>query len=224
LPSPNIPSWQSALFFPSFVVLESQTSISEGRGSTLPFQLVGMPGLDAERFIGEMQQEQQQQLKCGGGPPEHSSVSGTTGESVRPILNVGIFVGIAAAPHRFRPTFNKNQGQVCNGVFFHYQLPNSAAEPNLFALGIRFLLYCVQHSAALQWRSPSVGYEYNFTDPPVLLILGSERWRELLPLSAAGAIPSHQPTAEKMDELLQWSHKEAMAWAAEHKDVHLYAN
>lgn len=37
--SPNMPSLPSALFFPSFVVLEA-TNVSEGRGTTIPFQVL----------------------------------------------------------------------------------------------------------------------------------------------------------------------------------------
>ncbi|MCA2958655.1 MAG: DUF1343 domain-containing protein, partial [Silvanigrellales bacterium] len=40
LPSPNLPTWDCAFAFPSFVPLEG-TNVSEGRGTTLPFQVVG---------------------------------------------------------------------------------------------------------------------------------------------------------------------------------------
>ena len=48
-PSPNMPTWETALFYPGMVLLEG-TNISEGRGTTLPFQLFGAPFLDQRRF------------------------------------------------------------------------------------------------------------------------------------------------------------------------------
>ncbi len=47
-PSPNMPSWETALLYPGMVLLEG-TNLSEGRGTTLPFQLVGAPYLDPDR-------------------------------------------------------------------------------------------------------------------------------------------------------------------------------
>ena len=41
-PSPNMPSFQSALVYPGQVIWEA-TNISEGRGTTLPFSLFGAP-------------------------------------------------------------------------------------------------------------------------------------------------------------------------------------
>ena len=48
-PSPNMPTWETAMFYPGMVLLEG-TNISEGRGTTLPFQLFGAPFLDQRRF------------------------------------------------------------------------------------------------------------------------------------------------------------------------------
>jgi uncharacterized protein YbbC (DUF1343 family) len=49
LPSPNIPTLDSAVAYPGTVLFEG-TNISEGRGTTRPFELVGAPGVSAERF------------------------------------------------------------------------------------------------------------------------------------------------------------------------------
>lgn len=48
-PSPNMPSWETALLYPGMVLLEG-TNVSEGRGTTLPFQLFGAPFLDQKRL------------------------------------------------------------------------------------------------------------------------------------------------------------------------------
>ena len=53
MPSPNIPTLDSAIVYPGTVLFEG-TLLSEGRGTTRPFELVGAPGVDAERFASEM--------------------------------------------------------------------------------------------------------------------------------------------------------------------------
>ena len=49
LPSPNMPTLDAATVFPGSVHLEG-TQMSEGRGTTRPFELVGAPYIDADRF------------------------------------------------------------------------------------------------------------------------------------------------------------------------------
>ena len=49
MPSPNIPTLDSAIVFPGTVHIEGTTA-SEGRGTTRPFELVGAPWIRAERF------------------------------------------------------------------------------------------------------------------------------------------------------------------------------
>jgi len=49
LPSPNMPTLDAATVFPGTVHLEG-TQMSEGRGTTKPFELVGAPYIDADRF------------------------------------------------------------------------------------------------------------------------------------------------------------------------------
>ncbi|MCE5336896.1 MAG: DUF1343 domain-containing protein [Desulfobacteraceae bacterium] len=49
-PSPNMPSWETALLYPGMVLLEG-TNISEGRGTTLPFHIFGAPFLDRRRVL-----------------------------------------------------------------------------------------------------------------------------------------------------------------------------
>jgi uncharacterized protein YbbC (DUF1343 family) len=53
LPSPNMPTLDTALVYPGTVLFEG-TNVSEGRGTTRPFELVGAPWVDAERFSGQM--------------------------------------------------------------------------------------------------------------------------------------------------------------------------
>lgn len=52
LPSPNLPTSESCLVYPGMVLLEG-TNLSEGRGTTRPFELVGAPYLDPYALVGE---------------------------------------------------------------------------------------------------------------------------------------------------------------------------
>ena len=53
MPSPNMPTLDTAIVYPGTVLFEG-TLLSEGRGTTRPFELVGAPGVEAERFAREL--------------------------------------------------------------------------------------------------------------------------------------------------------------------------
>src|SRR4051812_47554985 len=55
LPSPNIPTVESAVVYPGTVLFEG-TNVSEGRGTTRPFELVGAPWVVAETFAAALNQ------------------------------------------------------------------------------------------------------------------------------------------------------------------------
>src|SRR6266705_2311389 len=48
LPSPNMPTCDTALVYPGQVLLEG-TNLSEGRGTTRPFEIFGAPFIDIAR-------------------------------------------------------------------------------------------------------------------------------------------------------------------------------
>jgi uncharacterized protein YbbC (DUF1343 family) len=56
MPSPNMPWLTTALVYPGQVLLEG-TSLSEGRGTTRPFEIFGAPGLDPWAVLGKIEQE-----------------------------------------------------------------------------------------------------------------------------------------------------------------------
>lgn len=148
MPSPNIPCWESAYFFPSFVILEG-TNISEGRGSTIPFQLIGAPWLN--------------NIECLKFLNNHKEIY---------LNDKNNTSSIVIRPHNFRPTFNKHHNQICYGLQFHIENPQNT---NLFNLGITFLTFCnIYHKETFKWSDP--GYEYNYTDLPINLIYGTDRW------------------------------------------------
>jgi uncharacterized protein YbbC (DUF1343 family) len=49
IPSPNMPTPDTALVYPGMCLLEG-TNLSEGRGTTRPFELFGAPWLDGEKL------------------------------------------------------------------------------------------------------------------------------------------------------------------------------
>ena len=53
MPSPNMPTLESAVVYPGTVLFEG-VMISEGRGTTRPFELLGAPWIDAEPFAAAM--------------------------------------------------------------------------------------------------------------------------------------------------------------------------
>jgi uncharacterized protein YbbC (DUF1343 family) len=53
IPSPNLPTLDSAIVYPGAVLIEG-TMLSEGRGTTRPFELIGAPWIDGERLAREM--------------------------------------------------------------------------------------------------------------------------------------------------------------------------
>jgi uncharacterized protein YbbC (DUF1343 family) len=53
MPSPNIPTFDSTIVYPGTVLFEG-TTVSEGRGTTRPFELIGAPGTDPEPFCADL--------------------------------------------------------------------------------------------------------------------------------------------------------------------------
>jgi uncharacterized protein YbbC (DUF1343 family) len=53
MPSPNIPTLATAAVYPGFCLLEG-TELSEGRGTTRPFEIFGAPFIDPQRLVGRI--------------------------------------------------------------------------------------------------------------------------------------------------------------------------
>lgn len=128
LPSPNLPSWLSNLFFPAFVPLEG-TMVSEGRGTTLPFQIVGSPYFKVQEWLKYFE-------KLKNKFPRN-------------------FGGIRCREHHFKPTFNTHKDIICKGVQFHVEGDISEFSP--FSLGIHFLAFACSHKE-FEWREPGYEY------------------------------------------------------------------
>lgn len=194
MPSPNIPSFLSAFFFPAFVTLEG-TNVSEGRGTTTPFQLIGAPWLNSRKCIQFLQENKNAFT-----------------------INPKIHSGIVFSEHDFRPTFNKYMGQICHGIQFHLENPENT---NLFKLGLTFLYYCnLFHSDSFKWSSP--GYEYNFTDMPIHLIFGTSVLSDFL--SGLVSKLSDGNSFDKFISLVENLDKEAQVFASSAKPYFIYTD
>ncbi len=88
-PSPNAASVNMARCFPGTVLFEG-TTLSEGRGTTTPLELVGAPDLDAHRLLERMT-----------------------------ALAPAWLEGCLLRPTWFTPTFHKHAGTPCAGVQIH---------------------------------------------------------------------------------------------------------
>jgi uncharacterized protein YbbC (DUF1343 family) len=53
MPSPNMPTLETATVYPGMCLFEG-TNISEGRGTTRPFEIFGAPFIDAEKLCAEL--------------------------------------------------------------------------------------------------------------------------------------------------------------------------
>lgn len=89
MPSPNLPTPDSAYVYPGQVLMEG-TSLSEGRGTTRPFEIWGAPGMDVRGLIADINKHEKQALD---------------GTFLRPLY--------------FEPTFHKYSGQLCQGMQIH---------------------------------------------------------------------------------------------------------
>lgn len=86
-PSPNMPTLETAAIYPGMCLIEG-TNLSEGRGTTRPFHLVGAPWLDRERFTRYLRQ-------------------GALDSELQ---------GVAFRAATFEPRFQKFAGQPCHGA------------------------------------------------------------------------------------------------------------
>jgi len=90
LPSPNMPTPDTARVYPGGCLVEG-TNLSEGRGTTRPFELIGAPWIDARAL---------------------ADACASAGDAE------GLDGALFRAAH-FRPTFQKHSGHSCGGLQVH---------------------------------------------------------------------------------------------------------
>jgi len=147
-PSPNVPMLESARCYPGTVLVEG-TTLSEGRGTTRPFELVGAPDIDPAALIAKMHELEPKWLR-----------------------------GCALRTCWFEPTFQKHVGKLCAGVQIHVeqeQYSHAAFRPwRLQALAFKALRTLAPKYPL--WRE--FAYEYEHDRLAIDLLNGSDLLRE----------------------------------------------
>ena len=149
-PSPNAPNLWMARCYPGSVMLEGAT-LSEGRGTTRPLELLGAPDVDARALLAEMR-----------------------------ALAPGWTRGCRLRPCYFEPTFHKHVGKLCGGIQVHVEdaayYDHEGFKPwRLFALAFKALRR-LQPDYPI-WRD--FPYEYEKNRLAIDVINGSDllrRW------------------------------------------------
>jgi uncharacterized protein YbbC (DUF1343 family) len=112
-PSPNAPNVSMARCYPGSVMLEG-TTLSEGRGTTRPLELLGAPGLEVNKLLQRMRSLAPKWLE-----------------------------GCVLRACWFEPTFHKHVGKLCAGLQIHAEAPHyrrAAFRPwRLVALALKAL-------------------------------------------------------------------------------------
>ena len=176
-PSPNMQRFETAVVYPGQVLLEG-TNLSEGRGTTLPFEVTGAPYITDPHAL------------CAA-------------------LDSYNFSGVTLRPLRFRPVFDKWQGQSCGGLQIHVIDPTAIRSVSLTLA----LLHVIRQQAAEQFAWLPPPYEYEYHKLPIDILLGDPAVRTAL---EAGRL--HDVTT--IDEYLQPGLE---AWQADSRRVWLYS-
>ena len=147
-PSPNAPNLWMARCYAGTVMLEG-TTLSEGRGTTRPLEMLGAPDLEVESLLKEM----------------HT-------------LAPGWLAGCLLRPCWFEPTFNKHVGSLCAGLQVHVEdsahYDHTGFRPwRLVALVFKALRR-LRPDYPLWADFP---YEYEFNRRPIDVINGSDLLR-----------------------------------------------
>ena len=137
-PSPNIPIVQSCYPYVGTVMLEG-VQLSEGRGTTRPFEIIGHPKLDAFSLVDDL----------------HAGMKrdGLTGAVLRPAV--------------FIPTFDKFKGESCGGFHLHIT-DRKAFRPWLFTCWLLREVYKRVGNSSPFWRPPPYEYEYKLMPIDIL--------------------------------------------------------
>ena len=105
-PSPNMPTTDTVFLYSGTCLFED-TNISEGRGTTKPFELFGAPWLQPEKILTVMNDL-----------PSNARKN---------------FENLVFRPCEFKPTFSDYAGEVCNGFQLHIR---SKENVNMYAMAL----------------------------------------------------------------------------------------
>jgi len=128
-PSPNMPTLDTAIVYPGQVIFEG-TNISEGRGTTKPFEVFGAPFLEPKIFL----------------------------EFFNKIDINWKELGFFLRRQDFEPTFNKWKNNYCYGFQIHV-LDRLKFRPYLVSLAILYTIIKTSEKN-FSWKSPPYEYEF----------------------------------------------------------------
>jgi len=157
LPSPNMPTLGTALVYPGQVALEG-TNLSEGRGTTRPFELFGAPYLDTGAVRGRLQE---------AGYLESASGTLAAGRSDGPLA------GTCLREVAYEPTFHKGCGELVRGFQIHIT-NRTLYKPIVATVALLWAIRGV-HPKEFAWSEPP--YEYELERVPIDLIFGTDHVR-----------------------------------------------
>jgi uncharacterized protein YbbC (DUF1343 family) len=147
-PSPNIPRLSCTRVYPGSVLIEG-TNLSEGRGTTVPLEIFGAPGLKIDKIVSTMRTMAPQWLE-----------------------------GCIVRPAFYEPTFHKFKGELVSAIQVHVDGPSynpTLFRPyrlvNLFFKAIHRV-----HPEFDLWRKPP--YEYEEKHLPIDILSGHSQLRE----------------------------------------------
>jgi uncharacterized protein YbbC (DUF1343 family) len=147
-PSPNMPRLSTARVYCGTVLFEG-TNLSEGRGTTIPLEIFGAPGLNIPGILEEMQTLASQWID-----------------------------GCILRPTYFEPTFHKFKGKLVCGLQIHvdgpYYDPRIFKPYRLAALFLKAVHRV--HADLDLWRQPP--YEYETKKMPIDILSGDNRLRD----------------------------------------------
>ncbi len=178
-PSPNAPNLWMARCYPGSVLLEGST-LSEGRGTTRPLELLGAPDLDIAALITQMR-----------------------------ALAPAWMRGCRVRPCWFEPTFHKHAGKLCAGFQVHvedaaYYDHESFRPWRLYALALKALRRLRPEYEL--WRD--FPYEYEKNRLAIDVINGSDLLRRWV--DDRGATPGDLDSLTVADETSWVSERDAV--------------
>ena len=127
-PSPNMPTLNTVKVFPATVIFEG-TNISEGRGTTYPFELFGHPAINPHKLL----------------------------PVLNDIFNKNKLAGFKLRPVYFQPTFDKYKNETCGGFQIHVTDRNKFQPWQTGQLLMRELFHYLRE--LFEWRKPPFEYE-----------------------------------------------------------------
>ena len=130
MPSPNMPTVETAVVYPGGVMLEG-VNLSEGRGTTRPFELFGAPWADPPRIAAEVERE--------------AKAARLDGFLLREVA--------------FEPTFHKFRGELVRGFQLH--VTDRARFRPIATYAAIFAAFLRVHLDRFEWRQPPYEYEHD---------------------------------------------------------------